>query len=231
MTEPFITIAIDGLSSCGKSTLARDLASRLGYTYVDSGAMYRAVALFFLDEGIDIDDTHTIEAKLSDISIHFEKTESGTHTILNGVDVEKAIRTIEVSNLVSPVAAISAVRKELVSQQRALREKGGIVMDGRDIGTVVFPDAELKLFVTAKTSERVRRRKADLKARGIDASEVEIAHNISERDRIDSTREDSPLRQAEDAVLIDNTNLTRDEQLEVALDLARKKIAFKRDHS
>ncbi len=224
MTEPHITIAIDGLSSCGKSTLARDLAQELGYKYIDSGAMYRAVTLYFLHNSVSLDDPVAVATALADIRIGFIKTPKGNHVTLNGIDVEKQIRTLEVSDLVSPVAAISAVRRRLVELQQEMGRSGGIVMDGRDIGTVVFPQAELKLFITAETSERVRRRKADLRNRGIDATEEDILQNIEERDRIDSTRADSPLRQAPDAVLIDNTHLSRKEQLQMALELVRTRI-------
>ncbi len=224
MTEPHITIAIDGLSSCGKSTLARDLAQELGYKYIDSGAMYRAVTLYFLHNSVSLDDPVAVTTALADIRIGFIKTPKGDHVTLNGIDVEKQIRTLEVSDLVSPVAAISAVRRRLVELQQEMGRSGGIVMDGRDIGTVVFPQAELKLFITAETSERVRRRKADLRNRGIDATEEDILQNIEERDRIDSTRADSPLRQAPDAVLIDNTHLSRKEQLQMALELVRTRI-------
>ncbi len=224
MTEPHITIAIDGLSSCGKSTLARDLAQELGYKYIDSGAMYRAVTLYFLHNSVSLDDPVAVATALADIRIGFIKTPKGNHVTLNGIDVEKQIRTLEVSDLVSPVAAISAVRRRLVELQQEMGRSGGIVMDGRDIGTVVFPQAELKLFITAETSERVRRRKADLRNRGIDATEEDILQNVEERDRIDSTRADSPLRQAPDAVLIDNTHLSRKEQLQMALELVRTRI-------
>lgn len=224
MTEPYITIAIDGLSSCGKSTLARDLAEALGYKYIDSGAMYRAVTLYFLEHSVDIYDPQVVAAALKQIDISFEQTSRGPHVLLNGIDVEKQIRTLEVSDLVSPVAAISAVRKRLVELQRQLGKSGGIVMDGRDIGTVVFPDAQLKLYVVAETAERVRRRKADLSRRGIDVSVEDILRNINERDHIDSTREDSPLRQAEDAVLLDNTHMTREEQLEKVIGLVKSRL-------
>ena len=212
-----ITIAIDGFSSCGKSTLARDLADKLGYLYIDSGAMYRAVTLYFIQNSVDIDNMHAVDGALEDIDIQFREASGKTQTFLNGINVERDIRTMEVSKLVSPVAALSNVRKVLVSKQRQFNNATGVVMDGRDIGTVVFPDAELKLFVTASLEERIRRRSLQLKECGIEASEEEVERSITERDRIDTTRVDSPLRQASDAIVLDNTNLTRPEQLEVAL--------------
>lgn len=219
-----ITIAIDGFSACGKSTLAIDLASRLGYLHIDSGAMYRAVTLYFLQHDIDIANRSDVEAALLLIDIRFKRVGTNAHTILNGADVESDIRSIEVSDFVSPVAAISAVRRLLVRQQQNMGRGKGIVMDGRDIGTVVFPTAELKLFMTASLNERINRRTLDLRIKGIDATPEEIEKSIVERDRIDSTRADSPLRQDEDAVLLDNTNLDRQEQLELAYTLAESKI-------
>ena len=224
MVKPHITIAIDGHSACGKSTLAKDLAKRLGYLFVDSGAMYRAVTLYFIRHNIDIDDAGQVETALESISVGFERDASGTRTTLNGEDVEEDIRSLAVSNLVSPVAALSPVRKAMVAQQRARGANTGIVMDGRDIGTVVFPNAPLKLFITAELDERVRRRLADLKARGIEATHSEIRENILERDHIDSSRHDSPLRKADDAVLLDNTALSKPEQLQIALDLAEVRL-------
>lgn len=216
-----ITIAIDGYSSCGKSTLAIDLASRLDYIHIDSGAMYRAVALYLLQHQIDIDNSDAVKAALDQIDIRFHHVGCEVHTFLNNVDVEKAIRTIAVSELVSPVAAISMVRRALVKQQRSMGRNKGIVMDGRDIGTVVFIDAELKLFITASLEERVKRRTLDLKYKGLEATTEEILRSIVERDRIDSTRSDSPLRKADDAIIIDNTNLSREQQLEKAYGMAK----------
>ncbi len=215
-----ITIAIDGYSSCGKSTLATDLASRLDYIHIDSGAMYRAVALYLLQHQIPVDNADAVKAALSEIEITFHHVGTEVHTFLNQVDVEKEIRTIAVSELVSPVAAISDVRRTLVKQQRHMGKHKGIVMDGRDIGTVVFTDAELKLFVTASLEERIKRRTLDLINKGIEASSEEIERSIVDRDRIDSTRSDSPLRQADDAIIIDNTNLSREQQLEISYDMA-----------
>jgi cytidylate kinase len=217
-----IIIAIDGYSSCGKSTLARDLASALRFGYVDSGAMYRAVTLYFIELGIDFNNHESVAAALNEIHIEFKNVNQQNRTFLNGRDVEDAIRDMRVSAAVSPVAAIPAVRRALVQQQKVLGEAGGIVMDGRDIGTVVFPHAELKIFLTADPEERVQRRKAELNAKGLELTEEVVRENLMERDRIDSTRADSPLRQADDAIVIDNTLLNRQEQLELALQLARE---------
>lgn len=214
-----IIIAIDGYSSCGKSTLAKALAKRLGYAYVDSGAMYRAVTLYLLRQGISPDNPDVVAKALDEISIHFERHNGGNHTFLNGEDVEDAIRDMSVSDWVSPVAAIPAVRRAMVKQQQAMGRRRGIVMDGRDIGTVVFPHAELKLFITAELEERVRRRFLELQQRGLDTPMETVRYNLLERDRIDSTRADSPLRQADDAIVIDNTYLTPEEQLNKALEL------------
>jgi len=214
-----ITIAVDGHSSCGKSTLARDLAAKLGYTYIDSGAMYRAITLYFLRHGIDLEDDAQVRQALKDIAIRFD---SRNHTILNGQDVEEEIRQMPVSNYVSQVSAVPAVRRAMVRQQQAMGRDKGIVMDGRDIGTVVFPDAELKIFLTADLESRVQRRFDELKAKGMAGKLEAVRENLLLRDHIDSTREDSPLRQADGATVIDNTNLNREEQLEYALQLARE---------
>jgi cytidylate kinase len=219
-----INIAIDGYSSCGKSTLAKAMAEKLDYIYVDSGAMYRAVTLYFLDHNISLDDKSAIQAALDDISIRFERKTSGLNTILNGKNVEEEIRQMRVSQMVSPVAAISSVRRAMVRQQQEMGVEKGVVMDGRDIGTVVFPDAELKIFLTADIAERTRRRHAELQAKGVEVSMEDVARNLAERDHIDSTREDSPLEQAEDALVINNTHLTQDQQLQIALDMARERM-------
>jgi len=216
-----ITIAIDGFSSCGKSTLAKDLAASLGYIFVDSGAMYRAVTLHFLRMGVDIKDSEKVEQALADLRLAFRSEGTRQRVLLNGKVVEKELRSMAVNELVSPVATLSIVRAELVKQQQEIGKNGGIVMDGRDIGSVVFPDAELKLFVTADTEERVRRRVAELNRLGSPTSKDQVAKNLMERDRIDSTREDSPLRKAANAVLIDNTNLSREEQAAMGLALAK----------
>lgn len=212
-----ITIAIDGFSSCGKSTMAKDLAREIGYIYIDSGAMYRAVTLYCLDNGLftaDGIDTEKLEAAMPNISISFQlNPETGRPmTFLNGTNVEDRIRTMEVSNHVSPVAALGFVREALVKLQQEMGKEKGIVMDGRDIGTAVFPDAELKIFVVASAEIRAQRRYDELKAKGQDASYEEILANVKERDYIDQNRAVSPLRQAEDAILLDNSNLTIEEQ-------------------
>jgi cytidylate kinase len=212
-----ITIAIDGFSSCGKSTMAKDLAREVGYIYIDSGAMYRAVTLYCLENNLfttDGIDTARLETLMSDIRISFQlNPETGRPmTYLNGVNVEDRIRTMEVSTRVSPVAALPFVREALVKLQQEMGKEKGIVMDGRDIGTAVFPDAELKIFVTASAEIRAQRRYDELKAKGEDASFEEILANVKERDYIDQNREVSPLRKADDALLLDNSNLTIEEQ-------------------
>jgi cytidylate kinase len=219
-----ITIAIDGHSSCGKSTLAKALAKLLGYAYVDSGAMYRAVTLYLLERRILCSDLPAVVAALPQIHIHFEYLPSGNRTFLNGRDVEDEIRQMRVSENVSLVAAIPEVRRALVRKQQALGQHKAIVMDGRDIGTVVFPEAALKIFLTASVEVRTLRRHQELRAKEIDISPEEVRQNLLERDRIDSTRDDSPLRQAPDAVLIDNSFLTPAEQTALALQLAEEAI-------
>ena len=212
-----ITIAIDGYSSCGKSTMAKDLAREVGYIYIDSGAMYRAVTLYclenqlFTEEGID---TTKLEAAMPNIHISFQLNPDTQRpmTFLNGENVEDRIRTMEVSSHVSPVAALPFVREALVKQQQDMGKEKGIVMDGRDIGTAVFPKAELKIFVVASAEIRAQRRYDELKAKGQEASYDEILANVKERDYIDQNREVSPLRQADDAILLDNSNLTIGEQ-------------------
>lgn len=211
-----IIIAIDGYSACGKSTLAKDLSRELGYIYIDSGAMYRAVTLYMLENRVDLQDREAVGQALSGIHIHFEIREGEDRTFLNGREVETAIRGMEVSQQVSTVAAIPEVRRSMVRLQQQMGHEKGIVMDGRDIGTVVFPEAELKIFLTADTAERVQRRLLEMLSKNIQADVDTIRDNLLLRDRIDSTREDSPLRQADDAVVIDNTHLSRAEQLEKA---------------
>jgi len=219
MTTRRIIIAIDGHSSCGKSTVAKALAKMLGYIYIDSGAMYRAVTLFALRNGLfnqNIPDEKRIIEAVKHIAITFrwnEKTGKNT-TYLNGENVEEEIRQIAVSVNVSPVSTIAGVRAEMVKQQRENGKNKGIVMDGRDIGTVVFPDAELKIFMTASPEIRAQRRYAEMMAKGQQVDLGEILKNVNERDNIDSTREASPLRKADDAFVLDNSNLTREEQLE-----------------
>jgi cytidylate kinase len=216
-------IAIDGHSSCGKSTLAKALAANLGYVYVDSGAMYRAVTLYFLDNGIDHNDPEAVEEALKRIHIHFAAVDGQNHTFLNNTDVERSIRAMRISENVSPVSARSAVRRAMVEQQQLMGQHGNVVMDGRDIGTVVFPNATLKIFLTADVDIRASRRHLELAEKGIDADWDTILNNLQERDRIDSTRSDSPLRQADDAVLLDNTHLSEEEQLNCALELVRQR--------
>lgn len=219
-----IIIAIDGYSSCGKSTLARALARRLGYVHIDSGAMYRAVSLYVMRHEIDLSDTEALTEMLNQIAIdlHFENNVQVTY--LNHENVEEAIREPYINEIVSNVSALSTVRKAMVAQQRRLGLQKGIVMDGRDIGTVVFPDADLKIFLTADIEVRVERRWLELQQKGIQISRDEVRKNLLRRDEIDSTREDSPLRQAEDATVIDTSYLTPGEQLQIALDLTRSAI-------
>lgn len=215
-----ITIAIDGHSSCGKSTMAKDLARRIGYVYVDTGAMYRSVTLFALRNGlIDSEgkiDEGGLRARMSDVNISFvfNKETGRPDTYLNGECVERDIRTIEVSNHVSPIATLGFVREQLVAQQQQMGKMKGVVMDGRDIGTAVFPDAELKIFVTADAKVRAQRRYDELKAKGMEADFDEILKNVEERDYIDSHREIAPLRRADDAIELDNSYMTIDEQNE-----------------
>jgi cytidylate kinase len=222
-----IIIAIDGWSSCGKSTMAKQLAKELDYIYVDSGAMYRAITLYFLRQSVDFDKPHEINKALSEIELDFRYNENTRQAdmYLNDENVEYLIRDLLVAEKVSEVAAIREVREFAVAQQQKMGEKKGIIMDGRDIGTVVFPDAELKIFMTADNAVRIERRFKELYAKNPNITLEEVAENIEMRDYIDSHREVSPLRQAEDALVLDNTNLTPDEQLEVALKMARKVIA------
>ena len=212
-----ITIAIDGHSSCGKSTMAKDLAKEIGYIYIDTGAMYRAVTLYSLQNGIitpDGIDEETLRKHMPHIMITFRmNAESGRpDTYLNGDCVEKEIRTMEVSRHVSPIATLGFVRETMVDLQRLMGAAKGVIMDGRDIGTVVFPDAELKVFVTASADVRARRRYDELTAKGETCNYADILANVVERDRIDSTRAISPLRQADDAIVLDNSEMTIAEQ-------------------
>lgn len=211
-----ITIAIDGYSSSGKSTMAKHLASEIGYRYIDSGAMYRAVTLFamrhnMIDSNGAIDTEALIDA-LPAIRIDFRPTDSGQITLLNDEDVEKEIRSLAVSSHVSEIAAIPAVRHALVAMQQAFGREGGIVMDGRDIGTTVFPNAELKIFVNASAETRAQRRLAEMLEKGANVSFEEVLANVVHRDHIDETREESPLRKADDALLLDNSTMSHEEQ-------------------
>lgn len=213
-----ITIAIDGYSSCGKSTMAKDLAREIGYIYVDTGAMYRSVTLFAMRNSLFDEDgsikTDELKSRMNEINISFKlNSETGRpDTYLNGELVEKEIRSMDVSARVSKIAALPFVREALVAQQQAMGKEKGIIMDGRDIGTVVFPDAELKIFVTASAEVRAQRRYDELKAKGMPADFDDILKNVKERDYIDSHRETSPLRKADDALELDNSNMTIEEQ-------------------
>lgn len=222
-----IIVTIDGWSSCGKSTLAKQLAKELGYVYIDSGAMYRAITLYFLRNHIDWTDANEVTNALKDIVIEFlyNETSQQSEAILNGENVEYVIRDLVIAEKVSDVAAIKAVRTFAVAQQQKLGKKKGIVMDGRDIGTTVFPKAELKIFMTADTAVRVERRFKELYSKNPNVSIEEVKSNLEMRDYIDSNREVSPLRKAKDAIEIDNTNMSMDEQLKIALELAKKKIS------
>jgi cytidylate kinase len=224
-----IIIAIDGCSSSGKSTLAKALAQQIGYIYIDTGAMYRAVALYCLQEGLFRDDTPDVDRlqeAIGDLHISFRPNpQTGrTDTWLNDRNVEQEIRTMHVSNKVSPISALSFVRQALVAQQQAMGKEKGIVMDGRDIGTVVFPEAELKIFLTASPEVRTERRLQELIAKGETVTREEVRQNLLTRDHLDSTRPDSPLRQAPDALLLDNSTMTIAEQTAWALDRYRETI-------
>ena len=223
-----ITIAIDGYSSSGKSTMAKQLAKKIGYVYVDSGAMYRATTLYAIRNGMTSKetgvDTRALIEALPNIHISFMITPEETqHTLLNGEDVEKEIRGMEVSGWVSPVAVIPEVRHYLVGLQQQYGKDKGIVMDGRDIGTTVFPDAEMKVFVQASPEVRARRRYDELMEKGTPADFEAVLANIRERDHIDTTRKESPLRKADDAFVLDNDNMTREEQMDVLVTLFEEK--------
>ena len=218
--ENKIIVAIDGYSSCGKSTIAKALAKYAGYTYVDTGAMYRAVALYALRAGIE-NNLSDIEGMLTDIRIGFVKTADGQHVTLNDEDVESYIRTLEVGNLASQISTIKEVRAFLVAQQQAMGEKKGIVMDGRDIGTVVFPKAELKLFLTASPEIRAKRRYLELQTKGENPVWEDVLADVNDRDYRDTHRAESPLRQAEDAVVVDNGEMTREEQMQYIIEVFR----------
>ena len=222
--KPKIIIAIDGYSSCGKSTLAKALARRLGYSYIDSGAMYRAVTLYILEQGVTPDALASLPPDELDrlltgahIAFRVGRPDGLSEIYLNGKNVEQDIRTLRVSDAVSKVSALSQVRKRLVELQQSYGREKGIVMDGRDIGTTVFPAAELKLFMTADTQVRAQRRYRELAARGMDVTLEDVLRNIGERDAIDTTRKESPLRQAVDAVVLDNSHLNEQEQLDFAI--------------
>ena len=218
-----IIVAIDGYSSCGKSTIAKALAKYAGYTYVDTGAMYRAVALYAQRIGLANPESGYTDllAQLKNIHIDFIQTPEGQHVTLNGEDAESYIRTLEIGNLASQISTIKEVRAFLVAQQQAMGEKKGIVMDGRDIGTVVFPHAELKLFLTASPEVRAERRFKELQAKGENPVWEEVLADVNDRDYRDTHRAESPLRQADDAVVVDNSHMTREEQMEHIIEVFR----------
>jgi len=221
-----IIIAIDGWSSCGKSTLAKELAKELNYLYVDSGAMYRAITLYFLRNHVDWTDKNEVKNALNEISLEFIYNEKSQQSEmhLNGENVEYVIRDLVVAEKVSDVAAIKEVRKFAVEQQQLMGKKKGVIMDGRDIGTVVFPKAELKIFLTADNAVRVERRFKELFEKNPNITIEEIKANLEMRDYIDSNREESPLRKAEDAILVDNTNMTAKETIQKVAKLAKQVI-------
>ena len=222
-----IIITLDGESSCGKSTLAKQMAAHLNYVFIDSGAMYRAITLYFIRHRIDVTNSDAVIEALTHIHLAFKLNEQTGRAdmYLNNENVEEEIRGLEVSNNVSQVAALEPVRIFSVAQQQLMGTQKGIVMDGRDIGTAVFPEAELKIFVTASPEVRVERRYQELVAKDPAITKAEIQANLEMRDHIDSTREFSPLKQAHDALVLDNSSLTRDEQLELALSWAQERIA------
>jgi cytidylate kinase len=212
-----IVVAIDGYSSCGKSTLAKALAKKLHFVYVDSGAMYRAVTLYFLRNLVDITSKKAVEEALENIHLDFHARDYETHITLNGEEVSNEIRDMKISELVSPVSALKKVRTEMVKQQQRMGKTANIVMDGRDIGTTVFPDASLKIFMTADPKVRAERRFKEMIAKGDSISLEEVFENLAHRDFLDTTRTESPLKRAEDAIILDNTELTPEEQLSFAL--------------
>ena len=223
-----IIVAIDGYSSCGKSTIAKALAKYAGYTYVDTGSMYRAVALYTLVECLKLKverlSNEQIIALLPQIHIGFKQVDGAQHVTLNGEDVESRIRTLEVGNMASQISPIREVREFLVAQQQEMGKNKGIVMDGRDIGTVVFPNAELKLFLTASPEVRAQRRYDELKAKGENPVFEEVLADVNDRDYRDTHRAESPLRQADDAIVVDNSNMTREEQMERIIALFNSKL-------
>ena len=222
MTSKKLTIAIDGFSACGKSTLAKDLAKKLDYIFIDSGAMYRGVALYCLENKLIIEGEPLVDKiieNLNHIQLEFKTIDQQSLLFLNDKNVSTEIRENAVANVVSKIATIKEVRQKLVSEQQKMGEKGGIIMDGRDIASVVFPRAELKLFVTADTKIRTQRRLDELKSKGIESSFDEVAKNLEERDYMDTHRAESPLIQVEDAIVLDNSNLNREEQVEWVLKL------------
>lgn len=228
MLAPKIIIAIDGFSSCGKSTLAKELATKLGYHYIDSGAMYRAITLYFLRNEVNYKEHSEVIDALANIHLSFEYNEATVRSEihLNDENVERYIRDLIVAEKVSEVAAIKEVRVFAVAQQKKMGKKKGIVMDGRDIGTVVFPHAELKIFMNAEPAIRVKRRFEELCQAGQAVSIEDIKHNLALRDYIDSNRDESPLRQAEDAIVLDNSNMNRQEQLDLVLSWVKERTGY-----
>lgn len=225
-----IVIAVDGYSSCGKSTMAKDLAKEIGYTYVDTGAMYRTVTLYCLQNGLfegDVIDEDRLQKEIDtiDMTLRFNPATGRPDAYLNGENVEKEIRSMEVAGKVSLVSALGFVRRALVAKQQEMGKAKGIVMDGRDIGTVVFPDAELKIFVTASPEVRALRRLKELEAKGETVSFEEVLENVKTRDHIDTTRKESPLRQAEDALVLDNSELTIEQQKQWLFDQYNKVVS------
>lgn len=224
-----ITIAVDGYSSCGKSTTAKRVASKLGYSYIDTGAMYRSVTLYFHQHLVTLTNDKEVEKALENIHIEFRRNpnDGRNETFLNGLNVEDEIRKLYIANQVSEVSAVAAVRHAMVAQQRRMGKKKGVVMDGRDIGTVVFPDAELKIFMTADPIIRANRRQIELAERGDLVDFEEIIENIRKRDLIDTTRKESPLKKADDAVEVDTSYMTLDEQVDVVCILADEALSKK----
>ena len=218
-----IIVAIDGYSSCGKSTIAKALAKHAGYTYVDTGATYRATALYAQRQGL-AENLAQVVPLLANVHISFTHTNNGQHVTLNGEDVESQIRTLEIGNLASQISTIKEVRAFLVAQQQAMGKQKGIVMDGRDIGTVVFPQAELKLFLTASPEVRAQRRFDELKAKGENPILADVLADVNDRDYRDTHRAESPLRQAEDAIVVDNSHMTREEQMEHIINLFKGRL-------
>lgn len=221
-----IIVAIDGYSACGKSSTAKMVAQALGYIYIDSGAMYRAVTLYFHENHIPLTNPKMVTEALKKIKIEFRRNDGGLQTYLNGLNVENEIRKMYISNQVSEVSTLASVRNEMVAQQRTMGKTKGVVMDGRDIGTVVFPDAELKVFMVAEMTIRAYRRQQELLLRKQMLDLGTIINNLEKRDHIDSTRKESPLQQAGDAIMLDTTNLTLEEQIDIVVQLAVE-IIFK----
>lgn len=226
-TRQNFIIAIDGFSSCGKSTVAKALAKKLKFVFIDSGAMYRAVTLYFLREGIDLEDDKAVAEALENIHIDFIPNVDKTEIHLNDEDISDEIRQMYISDMVSEVSTIKAVRQAMVKQQQKLGRKRNIVMDGRDIGTTVFPDADMKIFMTADPQVRANRRYLELTSKGEQVTIDEIVKNLAHRDHIDSTREESPLRKAEDAIVLDNSYMSQEDQLTFVIDEYTKRRASK----